>query len=144
MAAHSSSRQAIIYTIWFRLHPVFNITIQEYLNDGGVVRVDHHWLTYCPLAGVVVILEVQFSNSLYKIVAMALIVTLLSSDCHRRQNHTNKKSILVQVMAWCRQATSHYLGQCWPSSLSPHGVTRPQWVNRKCQDYAYIKCFNVR
>ena len=25
-------------------------------------------------------------------------------------------------MAWCRQATSHYLSQCWPSFLSPYGV----------------------
>ena len=40
------------------------------------------------------------------------------------------KSTLVQVMAWCRQATSHYLGQCWPRSMSSYGVTRPQWV--KC------------
>ena len=32
-------------------------------------------------------------------------------------------------MAWCRQATSHYLSQCWPRSMSPNGVTRPQWVN---------------
>ena len=32
-------------------------------------------------------------------------------------------------MAWCRQATSHYLNQCWPRSLPPFGVTRPQWVN---------------
>ena len=36
---------------------------------------------------------------------------------------------LVLVMAWCRQATGHYLSQCWPISLSPYGVTRPQWVN---------------
>ena len=43
---------------------------------------------------------------------------------------TDDKSTLVQVMAWCRQATSHYLNQCWPRSLSPYGVTRPQWVNR--------------
>ena len=42
---------------------------------------------------------------------------------------TGDKSTLVQVMAWCRQATSHYLSQCWPRSLSPYGVTRPQWVN---------------
>ena len=27
---------------------------------------------------------------------------------------TEDKSTLVQVMAWCRQATSHYLSQCWP------------------------------
>ena len=42
---------------------------------------------------------------------------------------TDDQSTLVQVMAWCRQATSHYLSQCWPRSLSPYGVTRPQWVN---------------
>ena len=41
----------------------------------------------------------------------------------------NDKSTLVQVMAWCRQATSHYLNQCWPSSMLPYGITRPQWVN---------------
>ena len=37
-------------------------------------------------------------------------------------------SILFQVMAWCRQATSHYLSQCWPRSMSPYGVIRPQWL----------------
>ena len=42
---------------------------------------------------------------------------------------TDDQSTLVQVMAWCRQATSHYLSQCWPRSLSPYGITRPQWVN---------------
>ena len=28
---------------------------------------------------------------------------------------TDDKSTLVQVMAWCRQATSHYRSQCWRS-----------------------------
>ena len=41
---------------------------------------------------------------------------------------TDDKSTLVQVMAWRRQATSHYLRQCRPRSMSPNGVTRPQWV----------------
>ena len=27
-------------------------------------------------------------------------------------------TILVQVMAWSHQATSHYLSQCWPRSMS--------------------------
>ena len=40
----------------------------------------------------------------------------------------DNKSTLVQVMAWCRQATSHYLSQCWPRFMSPYGVIRPQWV----------------
>ena len=38
------------------------------------------------------------------------------------------KSTLDQVMAWCRQATSHYLSQCWPRSMSSYGITGPQWV----------------
>ena len=46
---------------------------------------------------------------------------------------TDDQSTLVQVMAWCRQATSHYLSQCWPRSLSPYGATRPQWV----KDYTF-------
>ena len=52
---------------------------------------------------------------------------------------TNKKSVLVHVMAWCHLAASHYLGQCWPRSMSPYGVTRPQWV----KDYkTYIHILN--
>ena len=39
------------------------------------------------------------------------------------------RSTLLQVMAWCGQATSHYLSQCWPRSLLANGVTRPQCVN---------------
>ena len=39
------------------------------------------------------------------------------------------KSTSVQVMAWCRQATSHYLSQCWQCWYNWHSlVTRPQWV----------------
>ena len=36
------------------------------------------------------------------------------------------KSTLVQVVAWCRQAASHYLSQCWPESVSPYGLN---WVD---------------
>ena len=45
------------------------------------------------------------------------------------QKITNEKSTLVQVIAWCRQAKNHYLSQCWPRSMSPYGITRPQRVN---------------
>ena len=38
---------------------------------------------------------------------------------------TEGKSTSVQVMAWSRHATSHYLSQCWPRSLLPYGVIRP-------------------
>ena len=42
------------------------------------------------------------------------------------------KSTWVQVMAWCHQAPSHYLSQCWLRSMSLYGITRPQWVNEAC------------
>ena len=48
------------------------------------------------------------------------------------------QSTLVQVMTWCRQSTSHYLSQCWPRSLSPYGVTRPQWVKTKILGQVYM------
>ena len=42
---------------------------------------------------------------------------------------TDYMSTLVQVMACCRQTASHYLNQCWPISMSPYGVPRPQCAN---------------
>ena len=48
---------------------------------------------------------------------------------------TNEKSTLVQVIAWCHQATIHYLNQCSPRSMSPYGVTRPQCVNHEHMNY---------
>ena len=54
---------------------------------------------------------------------------------------TDDKSTLVQVMAWCRQATSHYLSQGWPRIMLLYGITRPQWVN----SWAPVRCeFNFR
>ena len=35
----------------------------------------------------------------------------------------------LQVMDWCRQATSHYLSRYCLSSVSLHGVNRSQWIN---------------
>ena len=43
-------------------------------------------------------------------------------------NLTDDKSTLVQVTAWCPQATSHYLSQCWPRSMLPLDVNRPQCI----------------
>ena len=58
------------------------------------------------------------------------------------QGLTGDKSTLVQVMAWCRQASSHYLSQCWPRSMSPNGVTRPQCVNSLWLSDNARNCFN--
>ena len=43
------------------------------------------------------------------------------------QDNTDDLSTLIQAMAWCCQGQSHYLSQCWPSFMTPYGITRPQW-----------------
>ena len=72
-----------------------------------------------------------FQNVFFKLISW---IDTLSNSCETAlrsmpQNPSDDKSTLVQVMAWCHQAASHYLSQCCPRSLSPYGVTRPQWVN---------------
>ena len=54
---------------------------------------------------------------------------------------TNNKSTLAQVMAWCHQATTHYLSQCWPRFMLAYGITRPQWVNHKRITPVIQQCF---
>ena len=56
---------------------------------------------------------------------------------------TGDKSILVQVMAWCRQVTSHCLSQCWPRSMTPYVVTRPQWINDQRCNWNYNQIWMV-
>ena len=56
-------------------------------------------------------------------------------------NTFDDKSTLLQVMAWCLQATSHYQTQCWPWSMSPYGITRLQWVDG-CQEKNAPMIFN--
>ena len=45
------------------------------------------------------------------------------------QHLTDDYSTLVQVIDWCRKATSHHLNQCRPRSMTPKGITRPQWAS---------------
>ena len=51
---------------------------------------------------------------------------------------TDGQSTLVRVMAWCRQATSHYLSQCWPWTpvaiwchypTMSWWIIKPKWIN---------------
>ena len=44
------------------------------------------------------------------------------------QKPIDDKSTLVQVMAWYRQAASHYLSQCWPRSMSLYGIIKAKWL----------------
>ena len=80
-----------------------------------------------------------FQNVFFKLISW---IDTLSNSCETAlrsmpQNPSDDKSTLVQVMAWCHQAASHYLSQCCPKSLSPYGVTRPQWVKRYWCHYTW-------
>ena len=41
-----------------------------------------------------------------------------------------QRSTLVQLLAWCCQATSYYLNPCWQRPMMAYGTTGPQWVNQ--------------
>ena len=57
------------------------------------------------------------------------------------QDLTDDESIfMVQIMAWCHQATSHYLSQFWPRFMSPYDISKPQWVKKK---YAKVVCYYI-
>ena len=73
----------------------------------------------------------HFKSTIFNLVLLIAIFTSSKDNALRQmwRDLTNDKSTLVQVMAWYHQATSHYLSQCWPSSMSQYGVNRPQWVN---------------
>ena len=48
-------------------------------------------------------------------------------------------STLVQVMAWCLMATSHYLNQCWLILNEVLWQSLPWgWVHRKCSRWSLI------
>ena len=55
------------------------------------------------------ILQLYFSKSVYELIYCALSEKLIIAE-----NPVNNKSTLILVMAWCHQAPSHYLSQCWP------------------------------
>ena len=77
--------------------------------------------------------ELNFSYVIFKWI-LAIDVWVITCDIAliwMSLDFADDQSTLVQVMAWCRQATSHYLSQWWPRSLSPYGVNRPEWVNIK-------------
>ena len=106
--------------------------VEDYRNDKSV-QVTSKWGStwFNSLA------SVRFEHSLklinFKLISTINILSILCEIAIRwgPKYLTGHWSTLVQVMAWCRQATSHYLRQCWPRSLSPYDITRPQWVNTK-------------
>ena len=105
------SKRLIRYKTCVKLTPLSTATQQRFT----------HW----PLGDLNAILKMQSSVLLYWLVSSIFwCIRWIPQDLTCEVN----KSILVWVMAWCRQATTHYLNQCWTRFLAPYGVTRLQWV----------------
>ena len=66
---------------------------------------------------------------------LILWIHILSTSCKLVKRMQQKltdhdESMLVQEMAWCHQAASHYLNQCLPRFMSPCGIIRPQRIKK--------------
>ena len=119
------------FSCYFFSVTFFPVTFFPTIMDAILVRDTHSWdqthLTHWSLGNLNEILD----NELFKLISVIngwgtsgeIATRWLSLD------FSDDESTLVQVMAWCRQATSHYLSHCWPRSVSPYDVIRPQWVN---------------
>ena len=69
----------------------------------------------------------DFKCLIFKNLLVNDIISVCSPCCC--QDLTDENSALVQVMAWCHQATSHYLTHCCSRPMTAYGVSRPPWVN---------------
>ena len=111
--------------VWASIH--WKYVILRGWMDGWMGGIDF-WndasLTHWPLGDFNEILKIMFKLILVTDgcdISSEIAIRWASLDL------SDDKSTLVQVMAWCRQATNHYLNQCWARSLPPYGVIRPQW-----------------
>ena len=151
----------------WRIFPVFPCckTVKEY-------KTAMRNLIYWPLRDVEVILQLQNyfrisqepinARYIYKLI-LHIWILITSWEIGLpwvAENLNDEKSTLLQVMAWCRLATRHYLCQGWSRSLSLYGITQPQWADRvtdrgissnmfhgffsnNIQKYPYSCCNNV-
>ena len=58
------------------------------------------------------------SYSLCRLFAWPPAEKMSAGESHKNLN--SEQSALVQLMAWCRQATGHYTSQCWASSMTSY------------------------
>ena len=59
----------------------------------------------------------------FVMMAELYLVKFPPDECHWMTSHS----------FGCPHGTSHFLNQCWSRSMSPHGATRPRWVESLLQ-----------
>ena len=107
---------AIIFQHWLRLWLGADQATSHYLNQW--------WLVYRSIYASLGLSELtHLSSSLgrygcnFKNIILKLIIQNNNFQTGKI-TFTNQKSTLIQIMAWCHHATSHYLSQCWPKSMA--------------------------
>ena len=93
--------------------------VEQHGSSGQDAHRPAWFSTHCPLVDC----DFDFKLVIFKCIVVIISISISSTTDFRWmvQDSADDKSTLVQVMAWCHQAPSHYLNQCWPRSLSPIG-----------------------
>ena len=92
------------------------------------------WQPFCLCRNVLTYWRVAFSYTIFKHVFLSEkkgVLNTISLKCVL-QILIDDESTLMQVMAWCHQATSHCQNQYCPRSMMPYSPTSGQWVNFVC------------
>ena len=92
--------------------------ILDHDNYGEVSpsRYGNFVYTHWPLGDFIGTLDTQFSILMIDGLGISYDIALRWMP----MDLTDDESALVQVMAWCYQAMSHFLSQCWPIDLCHH------------------------
>ena len=80
----------------------------------------------------------HFANNILKCDSLKMCVFLLKFHWNLFIMVQIRMVHLLQVMAWCCQATSHYLSQCWPISIM---ITKSYLYN--IQEWETVNSFTV-
>ena len=88
----------------------------------------NHWKVFNPLTSKS--FGCHLKSFISKLISLTDILSMLSEIAltWMPQDLTGDWLKLVQVMAWYHQATSHYLNQPWPNSMTPYVITIPQYI----------------
>ena len=92
---------------------------KKFINEAGPLWQMHYQITYCESLS-----HGRNGSNFTSVISKHMLRSkFMSISCEialrwSPQNTFDDMSTLAQVMAWCRQAPSHYLSQCWPRPTS--------------------------
>ena len=122
------AEQALIWNVFVLVTVVDTMGLMDIFHDSHphmAVYIMYWWIKF----------QLNSSSSGgygfdFKCVLVIISMDISSAIAFRwmAQDLTDDKSALIQVLAWCCQARSHYMNQCWLRSMMLYDDTRSQWV----------------